>query len=200
MPSIIVKQDHTITKQAFDDLLNWLDLDRDQAAAKYEHIRGSLIQSFRAQGFYDSARLADEVINRVMLKVPEVASTYTGDPTRYFHRVAYYVLLEERAAQRSRLSLDDPSIDAGSIPAENMSEKEKRYEVLEDCLRQLPERHRKLLLEYYADRGRVKIARRKQLAHQLGITDTALGMKVYRLKKTLRKCLEKRLERQVMVN
>lgn len=191
-----MKQDHTITQQAFDALLNWLDSDRDQAAAKYEHIRGSLIQSFRSHGFYDSARLADEVINRVMLKVPEVASTYTGDPTRYFHRVAYYVLREEQAAQRSRLSLDDPSIDIESIASETMSEKEKEYKVFEDCLRQLPEPHRELLLEYYADRGRVKIARRKQLAHQLGITDAALMMKVYRLRMTLRKCLEKRLERQ----
>ena len=49
---------------------------------------------FVSKGFSDAEDLADETINRVAKKLPEIQDTYVGEPARYFHGVARYILRE----------------------------------------------------------------------------------------------------------
>ena len=53
-------------------MLAWLDSDRERAGQKYEEIRCGLIKIFVCQGCTDPEGLADETINRVIRKIPEI--------------------------------------------------------------------------------------------------------------------------------
>jgi len=58
----------SLTQEAFDRLLQWLDQDRDEAGLKYESIRSKLIRIFKRYGWTTAEDLADESINRVTQK------------------------------------------------------------------------------------------------------------------------------------
>ena len=85
-----------ITKELFDALLEWLDPDRDAAGQRYETIRAGLVRMFVSKGISDAGQSADETMDRVMKRLPEIRVNYVGDPAKYFHGVARNVVLESR--------------------------------------------------------------------------------------------------------
>ena len=89
-----MKKEWVLTQDAFDTLLSWLDSDRDRAGTKYETIRLRLIKSFTCRGCWEAEELADETINRVVSRVPELAGEYRGDPALYFYGVSQRIQLE----------------------------------------------------------------------------------------------------------
>jgi DNA-directed RNA polymerase specialized sigma24 family protein len=97
----------SLTQERFDDLLKWLNNDRDRAGQIYEEIRNSLIKGFCAHGCTVPDELADETINRVAIKLPEFAGDYVGAPVRYFRRVAHYVHLEHIKRRKHLVDLPD---------------------------------------------------------------------------------------------
>lgn len=58
----------------FEQLLAWLDEDRELAGKKYEEIRFRLINLFIARGCRISEELADKTIDRVARKVKDRTS------------------------------------------------------------------------------------------------------------------------------
>src|SRR5215216_208156 len=64
-----------LTNEEFDDLLSWLDPDRERAGIRYEEIRDDLIKKFRLCWCSAAEDLADETINRVVKKLPEFRET-----------------------------------------------------------------------------------------------------------------------------
>ena len=86
--------DPPITQEAFDRLLSWLDPDRDRARERYEMIRRKLIVFFASRGGDSPEEMADECINRVMKKLPEIEQQYTGSPGNYFLGVAKVIAWE----------------------------------------------------------------------------------------------------------
>lgn len=180
-----MKHERPVTQAAFDSLLSWLDPDRELAASKYEQIRCRLIKLFTCRGRPDAEDLADETINRVTIKAPEVAAGYVGDPSLYFYGVAQKVFLESL-----RKRPPQPAAPAPPDPAEQ-EEAELEYECLDRCLGELPEASRELLLEYFRDDRRAKIDHRKELAARLGVAQNALRIRVHRLKATLQECVRR---------
>jgi hypothetical protein len=87
-----VKKEWVLSREAFDAFLAWLDPDRDRAGEKYEEIRRELIKDFVHRECFDPEALADEAINQVIRKLPEIAGTYTGDPASYVYAVAQGLL------------------------------------------------------------------------------------------------------------
>src|SRR5215210_6049422 len=174
----------TLNQLAFDSLLTWLDADREQAGEKYEHIRRRLIKIFTCRGCPDAEELADETINRVTLRVLEVAKDYSGDPALYFYGVAQKVYLES-LRKRPPTSLPPPPVAAET------EEIEREYECLERCMEQLSESNRQLVLEYYQNDKRAKIEHRKELAERLGIAQNALRIRAHRIRATLQQCVER---------
>ena len=71
---VSVKKQWSLTKEAFDSLLSWLDPDREWAGEKYEVIRARLIKVFAYRGCHTPEELADETINRVAKKIDEVSA------------------------------------------------------------------------------------------------------------------------------
>lgn len=178
-----------LTQDAFDNLLAWLDPDRERAGIKYENIRNKLIKIFAWHGCHSPEELADETIDRVSKKVKEIAEFYIGDPTLYFCGVARNVFLE--SVRKKKVT---PAIPP---PAEDLTgDAEKRFECLDKCMQQLPAQHREMALQYYQAEKRVKIEQRKVLAEKLGITTNALNIRMHRIRENLKKCVDTCLGRE----
>jgi len=175
-----MKKDWDFSQEAFDQLLSWLNPDREEAGRKYEEIRRRLIKIFTCRGCMTSEDLADDTINRVTKKVPEIAPTYAGDPALYFLGVAHNVCLEYF---RKKPEPDPP-------PQRDESErKEQLDECLEQCMQRLTSKNRELILEYYHEEKHSKIDHRKELAQKLGIALNALRIQACRIRAGLQECV-----------
>ena len=179
-------QDRSVSREAFDRMLAWLDSDRERAGQKYEEIRYRLIKIFVCQGCIDPEGLADETIDRVIRKVPEVAPNYTGNPALYFSGVARYILLEykNRIAQLRLL----PHAPPKQIE-EEYEDIEQEYECLDHCIGRLTPANRELILEYYREEKQAMIENRKRLAERMGVTPNALRVRADRIRNNLQKCV-----------
>lgn len=174
-----------MSHESFEDLLDWLDPNREQAGIKYEQIRCGLINYFTFRASCDAEDLADETINRVINRLCEIKLQVNGDGTRYFFGVARKVQLEYL-----RRKTPQPPAEA-VVDSERV---EVEYRCLEECVRKLSDENRELVLRYYKADGRQKIEQRKQLAEELGIAPNALRIRAYRIRAALQKCLEKCVE------
>ncbi len=175
-----MKTQWVLSQEAFDSCLAWLDPDRDRAGEKYEEIRRKLIKIFAHRGCPIAEELTDEAINRVSRRVPDIASTYVGDPALYFYGVAQKVYKEHVKKKPDPKPLPPP---------EPTEEVERNYECLERCMEELDAESRELVLKYYQQEKRAKIDHRKELADRLGIALNTLRMRVHRIKAILQQCV-----------
>jgi hypothetical protein len=166
-------------------MLAWLDSDRERAGQKYEEIRCGLIKIFVCQGCSDPDGLADETIDRVMRKIPEIVPNYAGNPALYFSGVARYILLEykNRIAQLRLLPAAPPK------QIEEGGDIEREYECLDRCIDRLTPANRELIMEYYREEKRAMIENRKRLADRLGVTPNTLRVRADRIRNSLEKCV-----------
>ncbi|MBV9211644.1 MAG: sigma-70 family RNA polymerase sigma factor [Acidobacteria bacterium] len=184
------KKQWALTRESFDGLLAWLDPNREEAGKKYEEIRSKLVRGFASHGCADSEELADETINRVARRLPEIGETYVGDRMRYFYRVAHYVHLEYLKRPSSVTMLETEQLAAH----DKTEDVESEYECLEQCLKRLTARSRELVLQYYQGERSVKIKIRKALAERFNTTTSNLRLQAHRIRATMKKCILKCLE------
>lgn len=186
-----MKRDWELTEEAFNAFLDWLHPDREQAAEKYLAIRRCLIIILTSRGCDDAAALADETIDRVIRRAPEIAGSYRGDPTPYFITVARRLHLEYIAknARRSEMPAEVPE------PPAQHDDEERVIECLEHCMRRLKPDDRDLVLEYYRDEKQAKIDHRRKLAEKLGIGLNALRIRTHRIRAALEECIAECLKR-----
>lgn len=180
-----MKKDWVLTQEAFDALLGWLDPNREAAALKYETVRLRLIKIFACRGCSEAEDLADETINRVTSKLPEIQPGFEGDPARYFYAVAKKILLEH-----SRPKATPP------LPQQSSDDEESElmYQRLELCLEKLTPGNRELVLGYYQEEKHAKIENRKALAAGLGIAVNALRIRAHRIRAWLQQCVKQSLQ------
>lgn len=183
-----MKKNWELSQEVFDALLLWLDPDREQAALKYEKIRGGLIKFFTTRGVLDPENLADETINRVASKLKDIGKGFSGDPEPYFYRVAKYLLLEY-LRRKFPQGMPPSPIDPDQVELE--------YNCLDRCIERLTVEHRDLLLRYHATEGGAETELRRALADELGIAPNALRIRVHRIRQTLKECVEKCVERAI---
>ena len=169
-----------LTPENFNDLLLFLGSDPDEAGKKYEAIRRRLMTIFTCRGCTQPDELADETINRVASKVPEIARTYVGDPALYFYGVSRKVFLE----WVKKRPLPAP---VQSVPSSE--EREVELDCLDKCLEKLTSRNRDLILEYYRYEETEKIEHRKALASRLGIGMNALRIRAHRIRDNVQRCV-----------
>ena len=174
----------------FDALLTWLDPDRENAGQKYEAIRHSLVLIFEWRGYSDAEDLADETITRVMNKVSEIASGYTGDPALYFYAVAKRLALEASRRYQARAEMENPETLPAPQAYDELNNREEEYECLDKCLNELPTADRELILSYY-QQDQPKINYRRELARRYDLAPNALRVKVHRIRATLSVCINK---------
>jgi DNA-directed RNA polymerase specialized sigma24 family protein len=174
-----------LTPESFNALLLFLGPDRDEAGKKYEAIRHRLMTIFTCRGCTQPEELADETINRVASKVPEIARTYVGDPALYFYGVSRKVFLE--SVRKRPLPAVVPSVPSSE-------ERELELDCLDKCLEKLTSRNRDVILEYYRDAEEGKIAHRKEMSARLGIGMNALHIRAHRIRSNVERCVADCLE------
>lgn len=185
-----MKKDWVLTKEAFDQLLDWLSPERSQAGKKYEAIRKRLVEIFASRRCYEAEELADETINRVTVKLPGIIADYKGDPALYFYGVAQKVYME--FLQKTRKQVDPATLPS---PARPESSKELELDCLDRCIQQLPLKSRALVVDYYLEDREAQKDYRKKLAGKLNLSFNALRIRAHRVKETLHQCVKSCIER-----
>jgi RNA polymerase sigma factor (sigma-70 family) len=188
------------TKEQFEGLMAWLGSSTEDPGDKYETIRQSLVKLFVWNGCWDAEDLADEAIDRVMRRVPEIAIDYSGDPALYFYGVARK-MLKERRRQRT-ISSESQLLELRMTTRSQQSDEDeinRKFECLEECLGKLPADSRELILDYYQEEKRAKIDFRRQLAKRMGTDVENLRVRVFRIRAAIYKCMEKCLDTIALV-
>ncbi|HEY0728820.1 MAG TPA: sigma-70 family RNA polymerase sigma factor [Pyrinomonadaceae bacterium] len=185
-----------IPPESFEEILAWLDPDREVAGAIYVQLCHDLAQIFTWNRCSDPEGLTDEVFDRVSRKVHEVRKTYVGDPRLYFYGVARNLIKEIRNRAKEQVPLEDTEV-VGANPTIETGEEiaEMRENCLNSCLELLGQEKRELILNYYARDKQAKIEHRTKLAQQLGISVQTLRVRVHRIRLALEQCIERCLAR-----
>jgi RNA polymerase sigma factor (sigma-70 family) len=193
-------RDSAIPTESFDEILDWLNPDRETAADMLVQLRHDLEKIFQWRGCSDPQGLTDEVFDRVAKKVHQVRPDYQGDPRLYFRAVANNVVREDIKKRTTHVSLDD--VDPQKYPVqqpESETDEETaadRDECLQSCLQQLSTDKQELIRAYYAKEKQAKIESRSELAREAGMKVETLRVKVHRLRRSLEQCIERCLERK----
>jgi RNA polymerase sigma factor (sigma-70 family) len=189
-------RDSAIPPESFEEILAWLNSDRDVAATMYVQLRRDLAKLFLWGHCADPEGMTDETFDRVAKKVHEVRPTYEGDPRLYFRAVANNLIKENHKKIKTQLSLegiDLPGPQLTEIEDEVAAEME---ECLQLCLQKLSAGKRELILAYYAKEKQAKIDHRNELAQKFGITVETLRVRVFRIRESLGSCIERCLKRR----
>jgi len=182
-----MKTEWTLTREAFDELLLWLSPDREEAGRQYEDIRRKLIRLFNCRGCDNPEELTDETINRVIKIVESKAVEYSGEPILLFYGVARNVVHECR--RKKRLNPED-------LPLPPSNGHDPELDCLDECIDHLPVRERSIITRYYEQEGSKKSRRRETIAAELGLEINALRVQACRIRKTLRHCISRCVERK----
>lgn len=175
-----------INQEDFENLLDWLDENREVAAEKYEAIRIRLIKIFVVQKHFDAEYLADQVFDRVSRKLADITATYQGKKELYFYGVARKIHLEAQSKAKTTDLENQPLVVSPQIEDDEV---DAYYQCLEICLQKLSANDRHLIIGYYQNEKTAKIDYRKQIAEKLEITIDNLRIRIFRMKNELKKCV-----------
>ena len=183
---------HALGPDQFEALLGRLGPDRGPRR-EHEQLRQRLvtISLYRRAPHRKSSPTRRDGLGR--RKLFENGSGLRGsDPSRFVFGVAWNVAKESFHGHRevqmpSRLDLAAPPDMDDEIEANG-------ERCLDQCLRGLADPERRLVLHYFEEEKRAKIARRSSLARELGISSNALRLRIHRVVQQLRDCVVNCLE------
>ena len=178
-----MKKERDPTPEEFEKFLLWLDSDRDAAGRRLNVIQTRLIKIFVSRGCVDAEALADEVSNRVAVRIDACITKYS-DPMRCCLGFLDNVHLEYRRDQQKMLNAQAPPKPRPS------DELEKEDQCLERCLGHLETPEHDLFVRYFESEKRARIDARRKLAEELKLTANALRIQAHRVRKRLRGCME----------
>lgn len=139
---------------------------------------------FAAQGFSDAEALADETINRVADRLPEIGPHYDGKPVRYFRGVARNLILEANRRRRREIATDSlPERPTKQIDVSD------EYNCLVRCLTFLSSKDRDLVLDYHVYEGHDKVVNHLAMAEENQTSVSNLRVKAFRIRGRLEKCV-----------
>jgi len=193
-PPQLPKNRWTLTQDAFDLLLAQLDIDRQQAGAKYEILRRKLMKFFEWRGCAFPEDLADETINRLAMNL--AAGERIDHLQAYCLGIARHVFLESLRARRQEeavYNLPDPN---PWVMASD--ESERHWNCLEECVGQLSPESYHLIVQYCQEDKGVRINARRDLAVQLGIPMNALRIRAHRIRARLEGCVQECMRRSAV--
>ncbi|HYN86222.1 MAG TPA: hypothetical protein VER32_13325 [Pyrinomonadaceae bacterium] len=172
-----------VTREKFVAFLDWLSPEAETAGEEYERLRFRLRTFFAQRRCRFPEELADETINRVMLKISEER---VENRLAYCYGVARNVYRESLRKERHHLDVDEVTV-AAAAPEEDEG---LPGECLDKCLGELPQESRDLVLEYFSEVKVAKIELHRRLSERLATTQTALRMRVMRVKQRLKICVQ----------
>jgi DNA-directed RNA polymerase specialized sigma24 family protein len=175
-----------VTRENFEIFLRWLSPDQEKIGEEYEKLRFRLITFFASRRSFYSEELADEVINRIVILV---GKEVIENKTAYIYGVARNVYLESLRKEKIHVNIDDMSL-AAEAPVET----DFSNQCLDKCLRELTSKRRDLILGYFSRQKSEKIALHKKTSVEMDISQTALRMRVLRIKQQLAVCVKDCME------
>lgn len=180
--------------ERFDDLLAWLNPDRNLAIAAYLNLRHALTRIFAWNRCADPEGMTDEVVDRVVRQIDYLRDTYEGNPKLFFYAVANNLIKEYQKKVKPHVSIED--IELAVDPPQELDEEipDVREECLRTCLRKLSKEKRELIVSYYSKEKQAKIIHRAEMARQLGVSIEALRVRMRRIRGDLQECIERCLD------
>lgn len=176
------KVNKEVTREKFANFLAWLSPQGDSAGEEYERLRFRLCTFFSRRHCNFSDELADETINRVILKSSEEK---IENKLAYCYGVAKNVYRESLRKERDHLNIDEIPIAAKAPDEQSFSR-----ECLDKCLAELSTENRALILDYFSEVKLAKIELHRHISEKLEMTQTALRMRVMRIKQKLKICVQ----------
>jgi DNA-directed RNA polymerase specialized sigma24 family protein len=180
MPDTKVKSE--VTREGFANFLAWLSPDGGDAGEAYERLRFRLFTFFSQRRCRFPEELADETINRVMLKSSEEK---IENKLAYCYGVARNVYRESLRKERDHLNVDEVVVAAKAPEEQSFSR-----ECLDKCLAELSPESRNLILDYFSEVKLAKIELHRRISEKLEMSQTALRMRVMRIKQKLKICVQ----------
>jgi len=178
----------------FNEILAWLNSDRDVAGQMYVQLRHDLAKIFTWNRCSDPEGLTDEVFDRVSRKVHQLRQTFSGDPRLFFYGVARNLIKEESKRIRAQVSLEHMDLAANESSDNHNDPGMMRAECLELCLQKISSDKRELILDYYAKEKQAKIHHRAEIARRFGMSIEVLRVRIYRIRSKLERCIESCLD------
>lgn len=166
--------------------------DPPSVGAQFEALRRRLVFYFESHRCDDPEELAHITLDRLMRKHGERVEV--RDLVRYSYGVAQNVLYEylrRKKAEKRYVGEQKYRAHVGADDGGAAAGKELRLRCLDECVAHLSPEDRALLADYFKGRGRGRQERRRVMAEQLNISREALTMRVFHLKRRLRKCVVK---------
>jgi DNA-directed RNA polymerase specialized sigma24 family protein len=146
-------------------------------------LRFRLMTFFSQRNCRFAEDLADETINRVCLKI---GAEVVENKTAFVYGFAKNVFLESLRKEKNHLNIDEINVA--------VKEREDRNDFsgacLDKCLNELSKENKSLILEYFSEEKQAKIDLHKQISEKFETTQTALRMRVVRIKQKLKACLQ----------
>ena len=176
------KEKNEVTREKFANFLETLSPDPDLAGEEYERLRFRLCTFFSQRQCSFADELADETINRVILKSSE---ENIENKIAYCYGVARNIFREHLRKQQTHLDIEDLNVAAKAPEEPSVSN-----ECLDQCLEKLSPDSRTLLLDYFSEAKLAKIELHRRISERLKMTQTALRMKVMRSKQKLKVCVQ----------
>jgi len=183
--------------ERFNDLLSWLDENRETAGASYLELRRGLVKIFTWNQCADPEGLTDVTFDRVIKKLPGLKESYEGNPRLYFYAVANNLIKEQRKAARSQVPLDSLDFPTDASLTDEQETQEMRSDCLEKCLQTLSADKREMILSYYSREKSEKFTHRAEIARRQGVSIATLRVRMLRIRTSLEECIESCLDKQV---
>jgi DNA-directed RNA polymerase specialized sigma24 family protein len=193
------RREWTLSKDALQRLLNWLDGGANSDGHAYVEIRRRLRDYFARKNCLPDEDLADETLTRVARRLEEEGITRGETPARYCYIVARFVFHEHLRENKAHPMVTDVSGDVAPQPsalsaadaAEAAGTQEKLLACLQKCLQELDPLNRRIITRYYIGTARVKIDNRRGLAESLGLSLNALTVRASRIRTRLDACVRR---------
>jgi len=189
-------RDSAVPPESFDEILAWLNPDREVAGTIYVQLRHDLTKIFSWNRCADPDGLTDEAFDRVAKKVHHLRQTFEGDPRLFFYGVARNLIKENPKKVKTQVSLEGTDLPANPRNERERETENIREECLNSCLQALSDERRELILAYYAKEKQAKIDHRTEMARRLGTSVETLRVRAHRIRITLEECIERCLNRK----
>jgi RNA polymerase sigma factor (sigma-70 family) len=191
-----VPQNLDIPSDSVNEILAWLDPDREIAGRMYLDLRRDLVKIFAWNHCSDPEGMADETFDRVAKRAHDLRDTFKGEPRVFFYAVANNLIKEYFRKVKLHVPIED--VELSTNPPQEVEEESPnlREECLQACLREITDNNRDLILAYYAKEKQAKIDHRAEMARRLGVAIETLRVRACRIRAGLEECIGRCMEKR----
>jgi DNA-directed RNA polymerase specialized sigma24 family protein len=191
-----LKSDWQLDAPAFHQLLTYLDEGNSSEGQRYLQMRERLVAYFDRKNCLNPDELADQTLNRVARRLQEEGQIQSETAAKYCYTVARYIFHEHlRRSEKEDLASSELWRRANSVkitaPPRDDPNREGQLQCLESCVSKLDIPSQQIISQYYIGNATEKIANRRKLAEQLGISPNALSIRACRIREKLEICVRR---------